>query len=811
MNLSKILGALCIVLFVAACESSEDRAEAHYQSGLELLEAGDVDRALVELRNVFDLNGSHREARTLYASVLYDRGDLRGAYGNYLRLVEQYPDDLEGRVALAEMAFSIQDWDEFERHGTAAVDLAPDELAVRIIAVGLAYRQAVLDEDFAALPAIEDKIGALRTEAPESETLRRLSLDGLVRRQEFGAALREVDTLIEADPDDREAYDLKLGLLAEMGDDAGLEAHLLEMVERFPDDDTPRDIILRFYAARADIDRAEDFLRSISDPDAAPPSEYLSLINLLLQQRGPETALAELDRVLATDTSNRLTYQALSSAIIFDQGQTDQAITALERALEDRDGESISQANDASVTLARMLADTGNEVGARRLIEEILSSDATHVAALKMQAGWLIAADDTDGAIDVLRQVLDQEPQDAEAMTLMAEAYTRAGNHELARDFLSIAVGASGQAPAESLRYARVLIEDERYLPAEDTLLSALRLAPASRELIRELGRLYLAMDDLARAEQVARSLRSLGSDAATGAATALEAEIVARREGAEAALSYLSSLAENGEATVSDRIVGIQIKMGGGETGPALELAEELARDHPDNPAARFALAATQSLAGNFEAARDGYAALAADFPQQARFWMELARLHRALGSRDQAVAAIDEGLENLPGNPDLLWAKASDLEQVGDPEGAIAIYEELYERASGSVVVANNLASLLSTWRTDEESLERAFTIARRLRGTEVPAFQDTYGRILYLRGDYEEALTYLEPAAAGLPQDPLVLINLAQTYTALERPRDALTFYRAALEVAGDVDTRPQIVAAREAIETLEPVSE
>ena len=60
--------ALVLVLAVSACKSSEEKAEEFYQSGLALSESGDYDRAIVELRNVFELNGSHRDARFLLAN-----------------------------------------------------------------------------------------------------------------------------------------------------------------------------------------------------------------------------------------------------------------------------------------------------------------------------------------------------------------------------------------------------------------------------------------------------------------------------------------------------------------------------------------------------------------------------------------------------------------------------------------------------------------------------------------------------------------------------------------------------------------------
>jgi tetratricopeptide (TPR) repeat protein len=101
---------------------------------------------------------------------------------------------------------------------------------------------------------------------------------------------------------------------------------------------------------------------------------------------------------------------------------------------------------------------------------------------------------------------------------------------------------------------------------------------------------------------------------------------------------------------------------------------------------------------------------------------------------------------------------------------------------------VVANNLASLISTYRDDEASLERAYTIARRLRGTDVAPFQDTYGWIAYRKGEYQEALEHLEPAAAVLGDDPLVQYHLGMTYLALGQQDAALDQLRRAVDLAG-----------------------
>ena len=163
------------------------------------------------------------------------------------------------------------------------------------------------------------------------------------------------------------------------------------------------------------------------------------------------------------------------------------------------------------------------------------------------------------------------------------------------------------------------------------------------------------------------------------------------------------------------------------------------------------------------------------------------------------------------MPEDASLLWAKASYLEQDGNIDGAIEIYETLYQANSNALVVANNLASMLATYRDDPESLERAWVVARRFKDAEIPALQDTYGWILHRRGDSEAALPYMEAAAEGLSNDAIVQYHLAEVYSNLGRREEALTQYQTAVEVAGPTDQRKQIEAAREQIQALQEQAE
>ncbi|MDP5359852.1 MAG: tetratricopeptide repeat protein, partial [Paracoccaceae bacterium] len=181
------------------------------------------------------------------------------------------------------------------------------------------------------------------------------------------------------------------------------------------------------------------------------------------------------------------------------------------------------------------------------------------------------------------------------------------------------------------------------------------------------------------------------------------------------------------------------------------------------------------------------------------------------AQGAFGASAATVEEGLSAIPDASELLWAKASYLEQQGDIAGAIAVYGTLYARDSGSVIIANNLASLLISFSDDTESLARAETIARRLNGTDIPAFQDTYGYIQFRRGNLQEALAYLEPAAAGLPNDPVVQFHLGEVYAALDRPSEALGKLRVARDIAQSWGNQDLVVKIAEQINLIEALQE
>ena len=795
----KLVAAITLSLTLSACESAEERAENHYQSALALLDEGDTERAVVELLNVFQLNGFHRDARWTLAQIHLEKGEVRPAYSQLLRLAEQYPDDAEVRLLLAELAFDARNFDEFKRHGEASISLVPEDPQIRPIETALEYRQALVDTDDAAMNRIASQVRTVLEDYPDNRMLLSILVDQDVRNGNLSGALTYVDRLLESDPENKQIHEQRLSLVAQMEDTDKVEAQLLTMIEKFDDDTEIKATLLRFYLADRQVDKAETFLRDISSPSDEDPSAFVDLIRFISQVKGEDAALVEIERAIAENPEPG-TFRALRASFWFNAGREDEAIAELEDVIAN--GEGIERLNSIKLTLARMLSAQDNDVGARRLVEEVIADDPIEREALKMRALWQIEADEIDAAISDLRVALDAEPDDAEALTMLAQAYNRLGRHSLSRDFLAQAAQASNNAPEETIRFANLLIEEEEFLPAEDALIASLRLNPQNVNLLGVLGRVYVAMEDKPRTQQVIDTLRSINSETATSIANALEADILNKSAGTEEAIAFLEQLAEE-EGDLRSKMFLLRGRIATGDIDGARGLLRTMREEQPNSLALKSVGASIDALAGDFDQAETGFREILEENPQIARNWLELSRLLTFQGKVEEAGQAIADGLAANPGEPSLLWAQASILELNGDIDGAIGIYETLYESQSNSLVIANNLASLISTYRDDDESLERAFVIARRLQGTDVPQFQDTIGWILHRRGENEEALPYLESAAAALPNDALTQYHLGMVQSALGRKDEAIVQLQRAVSLADSDDTRPQFQIAREEI--------
>ena len=207
---------------------------------------------------------------------LEEVGDKRRAYRQFLRIAEQYPDDLDTRVKLAEIAVSIGSIDEVNRHGAHAETLAPEDPRVQAIKLMRSYNDMSRSDDEAARREVLRQATEMLKDQPDSIFLRVVRVDGAVRENNFSDALSDIDWMLERDPDNQQILSQRLNVLAQLGDMDGVEAQLKDMIVRFPDNDAHKATLVRFYLSREDLDSAEAFLRSGLPPRRRSACAWIS-------------------------------------------------------------------------------------------------------------------------------------------------------------------------------------------------------------------------------------------------------------------------------------------------------------------------------------------------------------------------------------------------------------------------------------------------------------------------------------------------------------------------------------------------------
>jgi cellulose synthase operon protein C len=768
------------LLLPAACDSAEERAAKHYQRGVELAEQGEPEKAILEFRNALRADELHAPALYGIAEALEARGDLRGAVGHLQRVIEIDPSHVEARVKLAQAMLLGGALDEAAKHAEAAYAVAPknpDVLAVRAaVTLRLGEPEKALIDAKAAL--------ALAPDHPEAGMI---LVAERISQGDMAQAMQLVDRFLEKHPEHLALNLVKLQLLAqdESRQDE-LVGHIQRMIELSPQDRGLRLALVQAQQRQGDTAAAIAAMRELVALDPADVQSVLQFVGFLRQAEGEEAARAELEARIAAaaDAQAAFPYQQAFVELDLAAGDRPAAVARLDRLIEEQD------LAKARIARARLHLEDQEQAEARVLIDDVLGKDPNNVDALAMRAAIEIDAGDADAALLTLRSALNEEPDRLDLLRLAAVAHDRMGDIQLAGENLAAAVRVSDYAPEHVLAYARFLRQRQRTDAAATVLDEALRRHPQNRDLLVAAAEIRLAMTDWLAAENLATRLKELGDEESA----ALAERITAAAFGGQGRLGETIELLEGLTAKDDEGAAFVQLAQSyirAGDVEKATALVEGALERNPGNATALLIAGALHQMAGETEAAEASFRKAVEAAPEAPGPRLALMRLSSERGDMAGARAAIEAGIAAVPApaNQSLRMALAGLQELQGDIAGAIETYRGLYDERPDSLVVANNLVSLLTDHRADDaESLDFAARVARRLSGTSVPQFQDTYGWALFLKGEHGPALDALRQAVKGLPENPWVQFHIGQTYAALGDSAKAREHLERARELGG-----------------------
>jgi tetratricopeptide (TPR) repeat protein len=763
-----------VVLPAAGCDSPDQKAQRHYERGRQLLAQSDQVKAAIEFKNALQLKQDMVGPWRGLAQIEEGKQNWEGLVAILRKVSELDPKDVETKLRYARLMLMANALDEALKSVNAAGELDERHTGVRVL------KAAILLKLNDSNGAIREANAALEAEPTNAEAHIVLAGEKSARGDNEGA-LALLDRASATNKDNFGVQLFKLRIYERMGDPNRVESLLKELVQANPKEVGYRKQLVRHYVDQKRPADAERELRAIASVNPTDQEAGLDVARYLYGSKGTDAARQELHSRVASG-GNVFAYQVALAELYFAEGNFTDAAQLLEK-LAGGTGPA-DQTLLAQSKLAEMYLRSKKFEPAATLVTNILAKDGRNAAGLMLRASLHMEQSRHTEAISDLRQALADQPRSVDLMSTLAIAYERSGSIELADKQFTDAMRASNFDPRVGLDYVAFLRRRGSLARAEDTLVELASRA-ANVEVLSALAEVRLTRQNWIGAQEAADAMRRIG-DTRGVADRVLGAALSGQRKHDES-IGILQHAHAASPGDVQPMFALVNALVRAQKVDRAAAFLETVISNDPANAEAHVLLGSTHLLRNAPDQALKSFSAAIERQPKKPIGYRALAELQIRQGQPDDALKVIRTGLQAQPDSLALRLVLAGVLEIKGDYEQAISEYDTMLKQDSGSMIVANNLASLLTDYRSDRASHERAYTLALGLRKSQVPQFKDTLGWIHYHRGEHKMALPYLEEAVAELPDVAMVRYHAGMNYVALGEAAKASEQFTKALELA------------------------
>ena len=787
---------LLSALSLAACSSAAQKAQNYYDSGQKLLAAHDDTRAALEFRNAVRLKKDMLPAWKALAGIderLHNWPELVTVLRNVTQLD---PKDVEAKIKLARLMLVGGAADQalklINSIPAASSENASTPASSASASGGPASSGPASSEDASVLALkaaifykLKDNNSATR-EAQSALKIDSTNLDALIVLAAVHLDEGDANGALQILNSDAGSHDKDVGLqlfkikiFEKLGQSPQVEALLDKLIELYPQDLAFRTQLAKFDIEQRRPDDAEKQLRAIAAADPKNAAAELNVVRFLFATKGAAAARAELLSRIAAG-GDIFPYQMALADFDFAQGDDADSFKLLETLAADTSAPDHAMA--AKIKLAEMNLARKKVDAADALVSSILSTDSRNIDGLRLRALIHLDRGQIEPAISDLRAALNDQPHSTVLMLMLASAYERSGSIELAEKELADATKISNYDPNVGLAYVAFLRRRGSIDRAEQVLTDLDAHRPNNLAILTTWAEVKLALQDWAGAQQIAETIKRLKGD--SGVADQILGAALGGEGKSDQSIAALQGAVAAQPTAVQPMVALVTEMVRAKETDRAIAFLNDVLKTNPANAEALVLLGSVQLSNNAPDQAIASFNAAIAKQPKDIVGYRALADLYVKQKKNDAALQVIQAGLKERPDDPTLHMTLAGLFELSQNYEGAIQQYQLVLNQQPGSLLAANNLASMLADHRSDPASLAQAQTLAASLRSTPIPQFKDTLGWIDYRQGDYKSAIPLLETAASALPDLAVVHYHLGMAYVAAKQMANAAEQFKMAL---------------------------
>ncbi len=691
------------------------KARAHTALGETDAARALVTKALTETPNSSAVLGAD-------ALLLRNTGKLTEADAQIDKAIAKDPEHVEYLVLKGEIRQQMGDAKEAQALFDKAVEKAPRYSRARVA-------RAILNLSNAKFDAVEPDVNAVLTAEPRNPLglyLRAFLLAKAGKFKDTMEILTGLPQLVDGYPPARyllAATAFASGNLETAASNADI------YVTKVPDDANGAKLLASISMRKGDPTRAVQLLEPLKGKLADDKAFKLQLAEAYLGVGRSEEAITLFREGAEADPNNEAVQLALAVSQIR-TGATDKGVAELEKIINAKPAS--QQANGA---LILTLLQTGQTAKALEAANALVKADPNGANGYNLQGTVHIARNELDAARTSFTTALAKDPKFVAAALNLARVEEKA----------------SKPAEAENW-YNKAIAIDSRNLTAYQGLAG---LALMKRDL--------------------------------------------------EKAASHLDKAIQINPKASQPRLRLVGLFLDRKENSRALIAARAFVNEMPEDPAAIDALGRAQIANSDFTNAVGSYQRLVNQLPNNAEAKRRLGRAYAAAGKKQEARGTFDQGLGDAPDFIALLTDRVMLEQELKGPDQGVVLAETYVKDRPQSVprlLVLGDLqgaaqkndialATYRKAWEKQQnaDTMQRVYVALNRLdRKDEALKFlqdwsaknpNDYNARFMvtshYIStGKLEEALKHAEALNGALPENPVLLNNLAWLYGTKKDPK-------------------------------------
>ena len=741
---------LVVAVLLCGCSGKEERIDSHLKKGADFLAHSDVEKALLEVRNVLQMDPKRAQAYYLAGEIEESRDELRKAFGDFSKVLEIKPDFYDAKAGLARLYLKVNELDSAQKLTDEVLAADPSNFEARVSQAALLERKGDLDGALKIANAIK-----VNDRLPAQASLLIASLHN--EKGDAAGAQQVIDSALAAEPN-------RLELLVAAAQLAEKQKNIPKAVQYYQHAVKIAPTNYSMWLAWAgldqragDLDGSEHVLRDAMAQVPDDSKRALALTEFLYKTKGAEAARKELQQ-LAQDRPRDYAIQFALVNYYETAGAMPEAQKLLEAVIKsDATGPSGLSARDQ---LTQLDLEAGREAAASQRIEEVLKISARDNQALVMRGRIELAHGKLDAAIADLRSAAKDRPDSVEVLQLLAQAYQANQQTQLARDSIADAVKLFPRQPDLALLQVRFLAglgQLSDAIAAADAMIQADPKGSQAYELKEALQE---RSHDLGGAEETLRTWAAQDPQNPIGKMR-LGAFFLKQQKNDQALGQFNEAVALAPNAYDPRNAVG-SLLINTHRQADAERFVNDTLSRAPEVATNYLLLGQVKNARNDSAGAEAAYRKAVALDPKLAAGYVALVQVLYRRNDLAGASAVFDMATKANPDNDVIAELHADWLAKTGNVDQAIALYDALLKRNPGNSIAANNLAYVLVEQKGDKASLDRALALSERFQYTNQAGLLDTLGWTHYKLGQVADALPLLQRAQALAPEAALFQLH-------------------------------------------------